>query len=175
MARVGFVDYENASGEVKQAYDKLIQKNGLVTHMKQVLLNDLTSFEAYQSWYPLYEKLIAFTGELGAEVLCYAISTQNECLLCSVYFRKVFIEKGYTFEELDLSEKDKLLAAFGSAIAKDPNSLSDELFAALRKHFTSPQIVVLTAFSGQMIATNVFNSALQIELDDNLINYQKKD
>ena len=36
------------------------------------------------------------------------------------------------------------------------------------------QIVALTAFAAMMIATNIFNNALEVELDEYLFAYRKK-
>ncbi len=169
MARIGYVDYLSASDEVKFAYNKLIKENGRVTNMKNTLLQDITAFKAYQEWYPLYKEVEAITGELGAQILSYSISTQNECSLCSLYFSKALLDKGYNPSELILTPQQELLGLFGSSIAKDPKQISDELFAQLKSNFSTREIVVLTAFAGQMIATNVFNSALQIDIDENLL------
>jgi alkylhydroperoxidase family enzyme len=49
----------------------------------------------------------------------------------------------------------------------------DGLFARLAAMFTDEQIVALTAFGALMVATNVFNNALDVELDGYLEPYQK--
>ena len=41
------------------------------------------------------------------------------------------------------------------------------------RQFTPPQIVALTAFGGMMIATNVFNNALRVDLDGYLEPYRR--
>ena len=40
MARVKFVEYEEAQGKVKEAFDYQLKKSGSVTNMKKALLND---------------------------------------------------------------------------------------------------------------------------------------
>ena len=42
-----------------------------------------------------------------------------------------------------------------------------------RAHFTPAQIVVLTAFGALMVATNVVNNALDVDLDEYLQPYRK--
>ena len=59
-------------------------------------------------------------------------------------------------------------------VARDPNAVSDELFARLAAFLTPPQIVALTAFGGLMIATNVFNNALRVDLDEYLFPFRKE-
>ena len=46
------------------------------------------------------------------------------------------------------------------------------MYAQLVKYFTDDQLVVLTAFGALMIATNVFNDALRVDLDGELERYR---
>ena len=56
---------------------------------------------------------------------------------------------------------------------QDPNGVSDDLYARLARHFTPGQLVALTAFGGLMVATNLFNNALRVDLDDYLKPYRR--
>jgi alkylhydroperoxidase family enzyme len=47
------------------------------------------------------------------------------------------------------------------------------LFERLRGFFTEEQIVALTAFGAMMLATNVVNNALNVDLDAYLEPYRK--
>ena len=47
--------------------------------------------------------------------------------------------------------------------------------AAARFRLRPEQIVALTAFGGLMVATNLFNNALQVDLDEYLYRYRKED
>jgi alkylhydroperoxidase family enzyme len=58
-------------------------------------------------------------------------------------------------------------------LARDARGVSQRLFARLAQWLTPEQIVALTAFGGLMIATNVFNNALQVDLDDYLQPFRK--
>jgi len=62
---------------------------------------------------------------------------------------------------------------YGRQLARDPNQVADELFARLRGYFEPAQVVALTAFGGMMIATNVVNNALRVDLDEYLFPYRK--
>lgn len=75
-------------------------------------------------------------------------------------------------EALTLGERQRLLVAYGRQLARDPRGVGDELYASLAGEFTPPQIVALTAFGGLMIATNVFNDALRVDLDEGLARYR---
>ena len=46
-------------------------------------------------------------------------------------------------------------------------------FSRLASVFDSDQIVAMTAFAGLMVATNLFNNALRVDLDEYLWSYRK--
>ena len=64
-----------------------------------------------------------------------------------------------------MNEREQVVIDFGRQLVNDANQVSDELYARLAEQFTPPQLVTLTAFGGLMIATNVFNNALRVDLD----------
>jgi len=57
---------------------------------------------------------------------------------------------------------------FGRAIARQGNRIPSDLYLKLENWFTAEQIVALTGFASLMIATNVVNNALEIDLDEYL-------
>ena len=100
-----------------------------------------------------------------------AISTQSDCLICSTFFRRLLIDAGEDPASLRLDEFDELIAEFGRRLVDDPHSVDDALHARLRERLSDAEIVTLTAFGAIMIATNVFNDALGVELDGYLETY----
>jgi alkylhydroperoxidase family enzyme len=81
---------------------------------------------------------------------------------------RAIIKGGEDPEHLKLDDRDKAIIAYGRQLAANPNRVTDELFKKLKAFLTSEQIVDLTVFGALMIVNNVFNSALQVELDDSL-------
>jgi alkylhydroperoxidase family enzyme len=73
---------------------------------------------------------------------------------------------------LKLDEREQAVVNFGRQLAKNANGVSDSLYELLAKYFTPAQIVDLTVFGALMIVNNVFNSALQIDLDTSLDDYR---
>ncbi|MDR2192215.1 MAG: hypothetical protein LBO62_05000 [Endomicrobium sp.] len=172
---IKYVDYENASADIKAAYDRQAAKNGgYVTNMKKTLLNNLASYKALMEWYPLRGEALKFITEKEFAVFCHSISSENDCLLCSLFFRKELSDLGYDLNNLKFSDRELLLEKYGRALVKDANNISKSLFDELKSVFTDEQIVVLTAFASQMIATNLINKALQIEVDDHLSPYLQR-
>lgn len=174
VSRISMVDIGSAAEDVKKAAADHERKYGRLTNMKRTLLHAVPAFKAYMEWYTLRDEIESFIGTKGVNIFSYAISTQNDCLICSTFFRRLLIESGENPERLELDEKEQLLVDFGRQLAKNANGVSDELFSRLQAFFDERQIVLLTAFAGLMIATNLFNNALRVPLDDYLENYRAK-
>ena len=173
--RIAPIEYENASEEVKKLWDEH-ESAHIMTNMKRTLLHHHPlSFKVMMEWYPLYEKVAAIegVGTLGADIYSYAISSANDCLICETFFRKILIDSGRNPDALDLSEKERILTEYGRACVKQPVKVSDDLYARMREHFSEEEMVLLTTFAGMMIATNLINHALAVDLDQRLIGYEK--
>lgn len=172
MARIPPVEYEAAGAEVQRAYDDQIAAHGRVTNMKRTLGHSPVAFRALMEWYPLEAAVVPFLGQRRTRLFAHAISAESDCLICSTFFRRILAESGEDPDRLELDERDRAVVDYGRQLVRDANRVSDELFARLG--FLAPdQVVTLTAFGAIMIATNVFNNALQVDLDDYLAPYRK--
>src|SRR4029453_16385776 len=89
---------------------------------------------------------------------------------CSTFFRKIIIDAGENPENLELDPKEKKILEFGSSIATSQGNIRDELNEAASL-YNQQEMVVLIAFAGQMIATNVFSNVIQTEIDEYLSDY----
>ena len=63
MARVKYVEYEEAQGKVKEAFDEQIKKSGSITNMKKALLNDYATYDAFMGWYVSFGRLVEIVGK----------------------------------------------------------------------------------------------------------------
>lgn len=169
MARVKFIQYEEAQGKVKEAFDYQLKKSGSVTNMKKALLNDYATYEAFMGWYVSFERLVEVVGKRAAMILAHSVSTTNGCMLCSLFFIRDLKAIGDDPKNLKLDEKEKLLSELGKQMVKDPNGVTDELMNNLKKYFNDSEIVTIVGFAAQMMATNNFNAVLQIDLDESLV------
>lgn len=168
MARVKFITAEEVTGKAKEAYEDLASK-GKLTNMKQALLQDYATYEAFMGWYPSWNRLVEVIGEKAATIYAHAVSTTNGCLLCSLFFISDLKALGLEPSELKFDEKEELLVQLAQQIVKDPTAVKDETIDGLKKYFSDNEIVVIVGFAAQMIATNNFNSVLQIDVDDRLL------
>lgn len=174
MPRIAYFDFDTAPPEVQAAYDARLTADGHVTNMKKTLLGNLPAYHALMEWFPLREEALKFITEREVNLFCHAISTENQCLLCSTFFRRILIEAGENPDELALNDREQVLVEFGQATAAKPAVVSDGLFTRLRGFFTEEQVVALTAFAGLMIATNLINTVLDVELDDDILSYSRR-
>ena len=82
-------------------------------------------------------------------------------------------EGGEDPDHLTLDEREQAVVDYGRQLARDANGVSDALYARLSRFLQPAQIVALTAFGGMMIATNLFNNALRVDLDEYLQPFRK--
>lgn len=172
MDYIPMTEYENSSPEIRAEYDDQIAKHGRITNMKRTLLQDELSFKVYMEWYSLYDELILYgLTEREMTMFSYAVSTGNSCLVCGTFFRKILIDAGEDPSALKLSDSERLLVDFGTAITGDPHSIPDEIYAKLRKKYDDKTLTALIAFAGIMYATNLFNTVAKVPLDEVLYSY----
>lgn len=173
MSRIPPLAESAATPAARAILEQQRARFGRTTNMKRTLAHDPLSLEIYMRWYDLREQVVPFLGERATTIFTHAISTTTECLICSTYFRRWLKDAGENPDALQLNEREQALADFGRQLARNANEVSDELFARLRSFLTPEQLVTLTAFGGLMVATNIFNNALGVELDDYLQPYRK--
>jgi len=174
MPRIQPVDYEAASATQRAAHEEHERNHGRMTNMKRTLLHSLPSFHALMEWYTLRDTVRPFLGDRGATIFSHAISAETDCLICSTFFRRILIDAGEDPDELVLDQREQLLVDFGRQLAKDPKGVDDALYARLTSEFSPDEIVALTAFGSIMLATNIFNDALRVDLDAYLEPYRRQ-
>ncbi|MCU1571338.1 MAG: hypothetical protein JWR33_2079 [Naasia sp.] len=157
------------SDEARTARNQQLDAHGRpITNTRATLLGHVPSFRAYLEWYTLRDELAAVLGDAGVSLFAYAISDENGSTVCSLFFRRVLLDAGRDPEGPPRGQRERLLAAFGRQLARDPHAIPDELYDALSAEFSAPERVLLVAFAGLMVATNVFNTVGRVPLDDDL-------
>lgn len=174
MTFLPITSYDELDAEGKAASDAQVAKHGgRITNMKATLLSHIPCFTAYMEWYTLRDALVPFIGERAVSLFSYAISDENDCLVCSVFFRRILIDSGEDPDNPQVTETEQLLIDWGRWIARDPGGIPDDFYARLEAAF-SPQLrVILLAFAGQMVATNLFNTVGRVPLDEVLYDYRR--
>ena len=173
MARIPPVIEDAAPPAARKLLEQQRAAHGRTTNMKRTLAHSPPALHALMQWYPLRDAVQPFLGDRLTTLFAHAVSTQTDCLICSTFFRRWLIEAGENPDALKLDDCEQTLVDFGRQLVRDANAVSDELFTRLRAFLKPEQLVALTAFGGMMIATNIFNNALRVDLDEYLQPYRK--
>ncbi len=173
MARIRPLTLEEAPPAARAELEQHAAAGGRLTNMKCTLARSPAALHALMQWYLLRDIVRPFLGERLTLLFAHAISTQTDCLICSTFFRRLLLEAGEKPEEPALDDRERAVVEYGRQMARDPNGVGDDLYGRLADSFTPEQVVALTAFGALMIATNVFNNALRVDLDEYLWPYRK--
>ena len=165
MPRIAPVNLTDLSHEAKAAVDEHLRQGYRLTNEKLTLLHNATAFEALEAQsYAVDRELQRLVGKRAADFFEYAISVENDCIVCTTYFGKLLRSMGIEdFEGFAFTPEEELMIEYGRAIAKNPKQIPDALFERLRAAFDEESLVVITTMAVFMIANNVFNDALQVE------------
>lgn len=173
MARIPPLDEAEADPDGRAALESIVATHGRATNMKRTLARSPVALDALMSWYDLRDAVAPFLGERATTLFAHAISAGTDCLVCSTFFRRILIDWGEDPGALRLDDWEQTIVDYGRQLADDPHGVTDDLFARLADRLRPDQIVALTAFGGLMVATNLFNNALRVDLDDYLLPYRK--
>ncbi|HLP51076.1 MAG TPA: hypothetical protein VK154_09355 [Chitinophagales bacterium] len=174
MPRISPLAPEQITDDIKAAFEHhKTEYNARITNMKSTMGKALPVFKVYMEWYDLYRELIKITGERMAYLFAHAVSEGSNCPLCTTFFRKIIIEHGEKPEELVLTTEEQTLLDFGSAIANNKGEVPAELYSQIAAKYSEAEVITLIGFAGQMIATNIFNNVLEVQIDEYLAPYTK--
>jgi alkylhydroperoxidase family enzyme len=165
--RVPPTRYEDLPAHAQAAHDGHA-RIARITNMKRTLLHSVPAFDALMTWYALRDAVQPFLGERLTAIFAHAVSSETDCLICSTFFRRLLIQSGENPDRLDLDPWESAVVEFGRCLAVTPHAVPDEVYEPVAAKLSQEQIVALTAFGALMVATNVFNNALGVPLDDYL-------
>ncbi|SRR6266704_2385166 len=174
MPHIPPLELEQTTSDRRAAFEHGLARFGRLTNMKRTLLHCPPAYHALMEWYTLFDLVKGFLGERLAIIFSHAISAESDCLICTTFMRRILIEWGENPDELKLDEKGETIVAFGRAIARHGNRVPDEVYNRVAGYFTHEQMVALTAFAALMIATNIVNNVLQVDLDEYLYSYRAR-
>ena len=172
MPRIEPVEPSSAEPEARAELDRQLAASGRLTNMKRTLAHSGTALHALMTWYPLRDRVVPFLGQRATTLFAHAISARTDCLICSTFFRRILVESGEDPDAPALDERERTVVDYGVQLAVDANGVSDELYGRLAAFLEPAEIVDLTAFGALMIATNLFNNALRVDLDGYLEPYR---
>ena len=165
MPRIRPLEVEEAGPRAREAIEAHLAQGYRLTNEKKTLLHNATAFEAIEAKsYELDRELQRLVGKRAADLFEYAVSAENDCLVCSAYFIRLLKSHGITdIGSYRFTPQESLLMEYGRAMARAPKAVPDGLFERLRAEFSEETIVVLTAMGAMMIANNYFNDILRVD------------
>ena len=145
MSYISKIDPETAGEKEKEVIRNHLAQGYRLTNEKLTLLHNAEAFKAIEdSSYSLDRELQRLIGKRAGDFFEYAISEENDCLVCSAYFSRLLIE-------------------YGRAIARAPKHVPEDLMRLMQQTFTEEQLVVITTMGVFMIANNYFNDILNVD------------
>ena len=142
MSYISKIDLSTAPQEVRAAVDNHLAQGYQLTNEKLTLLHNVTAFHTLEeSSYELDRELQRLIGKRAADFYEYAISLQNDCLVCSAYFSRLLEKNHIDFATFDFTDDERLM----------------------QQTFTEEQLVVITTMGVFMIANNYFNDILNVD------------
>lgn len=163
MSRISKIEYEYADENVKKVMDQHVAQGYRITNMKKTLLHSITAFQSLEDgFYRLQEQLEKFLEARTMTIFGYAISSNDDCLVCSAYFNKLLKDQGIDYATFSFTEKEAVLIQFAQELVNHKGHVSDEVLDQLQEQFDEQQIVEITSFAALLVANNFFNNALQV-------------
>lgn len=165
-AVISEIDPERAPEDIKKIIEAHLAEGYQLTGEKRTLLHNGPAFNAVEGGsYAVAKELEKHIGRRAAIFFEYAVSEENDCIVCVTYYRNLLKKNNIDLATLEYTPREELLVEYGRAIGRDPKGIPDELFERLKKEFTEEEIVVITAMGVMMVANNFFNDILRVRPD----------
>ena len=163
MPIVSLIDIDHASDQAKEAVQKHLMDGHTITNEKRTLLHNIPSFWALEGKsYEISAELKKFISPRAANLFKYAISVENDCLVCTTYYKKWMESIGIDINHVEYTLEEELVIQYARAIVKDRKHVPAELFDQLKERIGEEGLVVLTTMGMFMIANNYFNDILHV-------------
>lgn len=168
--RVPLAERNTVPVEVAILYDKLLADRGVVPNMFKALSNvpDLVLGIA------AFLRGLMCEGALPGwykELISTRVASLNDCEYCISAHRLLAARRGASAEQVaacdsyesgPFTEKEKAGFRYADLLHISGHAIDDESFAALRRHFSSQEIIELTAVAAAFEFFTRFNTALRI-------------
>jgi len=177
MARVRNVELQEVAPELQPIYRRFAEDYGPFLNQVKVFahrppaLRHLMAMLLENADEPIVDKRYL-------EICLVVVSELNACDYCVAHHAPRLVEQGLAAETVQrilepdcpgLDEVDRLVRDYAIAVTNDAGRIRDAMFERLRAHFSEAQIVELTLRTALCGFFNRFNDALQIEMEDGVL------
>ncbi|MBK7063173.1 MAG: carboxymuconolactone decarboxylase family protein [Rubrivivax sp.] len=177
MARVRDVQVDEVPADVRPIYERFVQDYGPFMNQVKVFAHRPPALKHIMGLLlDLYDEKLLPKRYL--EIALVVVSKLNECSYCVSHHTPRLVDHGFLpdavarildpdvpgFDEVDLLVRD-----YAVQVTTNPQRIRDQVFVALRKHFSEEQIVELTLRTALCGFFNRFNDALMIDIEDGVV------
>lgn len=176
MARIKFMEFEDASPKLQASYNETSERF-------EMLLNIFKAWGVVENLaLPINELILQILqdGEIDwktKELLILKSTLENECEYCVTQHEAVSKRLGISDEKVaDLkgdkyktsphfNEAERVILDLTLQIRHDANKVSDKLWASVREHWSEKQAVEIVYVITTYIMVSKFGDVLQVELE----------
>ncbi len=177
MARVRDVYIDEVPADVRPIYERFATDYGPFLNQVKVFAHRPPALKHIQG---LLLELAdeAVLPKRYLEIALVVVSKLNECTYCVAHHTPRLVEQGLAPESVaniledevpGFDEVDMLVRDYARQVTETPQYMRDEIFDRLKQHFSEEQIVELTLRTALCGFFNRFNDALQIGMEDGVI------
>ena len=172
MARLTYVEKEDAKPEQEKILSQVTQKSGKIANIWKLWSHSPLTLEPFIMFYKTLMKS-TLDGKLR-ELAYIKSSVVNDCAYCAEGHKAVARKIGITEEQLQaindyessplFTNLEKLVMKYAEELTKTVKS-SEDLMKELKKHLSEEQLVELNLTVGTANLTNRFNMSFMTDLD----------
>lgn len=172
MAKIPYVEKENAPDDIKPIYENLEKQFGLVPNVLKAMAN---SPELFKGFMPFLGAALG-QSQVSSDLKELAIVTTTKlcgCSYCTAHHTAAGKRAGLSEDKINatpeynspvFSEKEKAVVRYASELTKNV-AASDEVLDELRKHFDNAQIAELNMVVGSFNVLTRFADTFKVELE----------
>ena len=169
MARLSYVEMQQASPEVREVYEKALK--GKPVNFHKILAHQPA---VLKTLLPFYASVGHSLDRRLYEAVYIRVSMINGCRYCMQHHLAGSKRVGLTREDWqhqndgqhgNFSEKEEAALDFAEKLTRDPHSVADGDIQSLKLHFSEAEIVDLDLLIGLANLTNRFTDPLGAEVE----------
>ena len=172
MARIPYIEEDNAPDEVRAIYEQLEKKFGIVPNVIKAIANSPGLLQGFMPFLGAVLSPSAVDAPLK-ELAILTTTKINGCSYCTAHHTAAGKRAGLTKEKIEaipdpksvaLDEKEKAVVRFAKEVT-EKISASEESINELRKYFNGSQILELNLVIGAFNILTRFADTFRVDLE----------
>ncbi len=172
MAKIPYVEREDAPENIQGMYDALQKKFGVVPNVIKAMANSPELLSGFMPFLGAALGPSKVSGDIK-ELAILTTSKLNGCSYCTAHHTAAGKRAGLTDEKIAaaddpdsdaLDDKEKAVVRYSAELAKNV-AASDEALNELRKHFDDAEIAEITMVAGVFHVLTRFADTFKVELE----------